>query len=158
MLMSTDALLDIRLPNGEFFDDQFWRYWEDTDLCHRAGVAGYKAVVAERAVAHHVGHKSIGGGFSPVFVYYRERNKILVANKVLQPGMKLLFHSVCAPLAIGRALKNLLRRRPLVARAVMQGLSDGYRGVTGKWKHHDQAILQQVQAAAVYAQEHPSDD
>jgi hypothetical protein len=138
MLIAREALESLRLSEGVFLDDKLFFGWDEAEFCHRAAKAGYNIVIAKRAVARDIGRKTVAGGWSsPLYVYYRERNKILVAAKVLPPGLKLLFHFTNPPLALGRAFKDLCRRRPRSARAVLLGLLDGYRGVGGKWKWHD---------------------
>lgn len=63
-----------------FFDDNFFAYCEDTDLGLRGRLAGWKAVLASRAVVYHK-YSGTGGAFSPFKLYLVERNHYWVAVK-----------------------------------------------------------------------------
>jgi hypothetical protein len=137
-LIRRDALESLRLSPGEFLDRRLFLGWDEAEFCHRAGKAGYKIVIAKHALAYDSGQKGIVGGWaSSPYVYYRERNKTLVAKKVLPPGLRLLFHLTHPPLTVARAAKNLFQGRRKEARAMICGLVDGYRGIGGKWRWHD---------------------
>lgn len=51
-LFKREMLEDIKL-NGEYFDEDFFIYVEDVDLCWRAQLYGWKALYAPAAVAYH---------------------------------------------------------------------------------------------------------
>jgi GT2 family glycosyltransferase len=58
------------------FNDSFWNYYEETDFCHRAWLAGYEVWYSPKAVCHH----SNGGtslGFRNDFIQYHNfKNKL----------------------------------------------------------------------------------
>jgi GT2 family glycosyltransferase len=67
---------------GGFDEGYFPAYWEESDFCERARRAGYRVVVAPRAVvAHH--EASATGKFSPEFYFYYHRNRLRYAAKWL---------------------------------------------------------------------------
>ena len=47
------AMLQDIETKGEYFDEDYRSYVEDVDLCWRAQLAGWKALYAPRAIAHH---------------------------------------------------------------------------------------------------------
>lgn len=47
------SMLDDLAPDGEYFDETFFAYYEDADLAWRAHLRGWEAVYAPRAVANH---------------------------------------------------------------------------------------------------------
>lgn len=55
-------------------DPTFYAYFEDADWCYRAKDAGYKVVVAPKAIVHHFGSVS-WNNFSFKKVYLTERNR-----------------------------------------------------------------------------------
>lgn len=55
LLLNTDALRQVGL-----FDERFFLYWEDADLCFRLRNAGWGLVVADSARIHHRGSATTG--------------------------------------------------------------------------------------------------
>jgi GT2 family glycosyltransferase len=142
MLVRRDVLHAVCKRRGFYLNIYLFAYGDELDFCFVARQAGYKSIVARRAVAsHHAGNR-LQGRYNPTFFhYYTTRNRILLANSMLPLHWKLLFHSVYFPLSIRRILKMLIQRELYVARAIFCGFVDGYRGITGKWKYHNQEAL-----------------
>jgi len=69
-----------------FFDDDFFAYAEDSDLGLRGRLAGWKAVLATKAVVYHKYSQS-SGSFSSLKVYLVERNHYWVALKNFPTGL-----------------------------------------------------------------------
>lgn len=130
-------LLERRLEECRFaLDPQFFMYAEETDLCLYGYSKGYRCVVARDAVVCHGLSKSSGGAGNPRSYYYLTRNRIYLANRWLSLPWKILFHLYYIP---SRLALRLLRVRKVgdgSARAVFNGLLDGYRGKKGKWQRH----------------------
>jgi len=61
-------------------DEDFFMYCEDTDLGLRARWAGWRAVAAPQAVVYHK-YSGSSSAYSPMKMYYVERNHYLVALK-----------------------------------------------------------------------------
>ena len=59
------------------FDDRFFLYYEDADLCYRVRKAGYELSFCPEAKIWHVSGASGGGGGSPLQRYYLTRNRLL---------------------------------------------------------------------------------
>ncbi len=64
------------------FDEKYFLYLEDLDLCYRAKQAGFKIGYLPDAVVYHKNAKSTGLG-SPLQDYYITRNRMLFASKYL---------------------------------------------------------------------------
>jgi N-acetylglucosaminyl-diphospho-decaprenol L-rhamnosyltransferase len=81
-LFSRRLLEDLRESHGEWFDETFFCYAEDTDLAVRARWLGYAPGYASDAVVRHVGSLSSGGRGSDFVLYHGIRNSIwwLVKN------------------------------------------------------------------------------
>ena len=76
------------LDETGFFDTDYFAYYEDFDLAWRARLAGWKALVAPRALVYHV-HSATGGEMSRFKTYYTHRNKWYVIIKNWPLGILL---------------------------------------------------------------------
>lgn len=47
------TVLEKILINGELFDPKFFAYFEETDLCHRVWLAGFRIVFAPKSIIYH---------------------------------------------------------------------------------------------------------
>jgi hypothetical protein len=143
VMLRRDTLRAVRKLRGEYLESRLFMYWDELSFAHAARQAGYKTVVARRAVARHKSRYGPGGK-STSSLYYITRNKVHVAREVLPTRWKLVFYLLDVPLTLAQSARNLLRRRPDFARAILCGLFDGYRGVYGKWKFHDQELAKTI--------------
>lgn len=82
-LYTTDLFRKIYQPAGEYFDEQFFCYAEDTDLAWRAVLLGYRSAYAESAVVYHKGSIASGGPNSDFVLYHGIRNSLFVLVKDL---------------------------------------------------------------------------
>lgn len=75
------------------FDERYFLYLEDMELCFRARKAGIRIMYVPKAVVYHENAKSTGLG-SPLQDYYITRNRLLFAFKYLswQKRLVLLKH------------------------------------------------------------------
>ncbi|MCW2777497.1 MAG: putative glycosyl transferase, partial [Frankiales bacterium] len=63
-----------------WFDDDFFLYYEDTDLSWRLRLAGWRLRYEPRAVVRHV-HSASSVEWSPTFVFHTTRNRLLMLVK-----------------------------------------------------------------------------
>jgi len=140
MMIHRDVLESVRRRTGHFLDDDLFLYFEEVDFCGRARQLGYDCVMAAQAVVYHGEASSSGGRYNPIAYYYTSRNRTRVARHLLPWPLRLLFHGFNIPQCLGRVAVNLARGRRDAAKAIFRGALDGYRGVSGKWKDHDQAF------------------
>ena len=63
-----------------WFDDDFFLYYEDTDLSWRIRARGYAISYEPTAVLRHV-HAASSGEGSPLFVFHVDRNRLLMLTK-----------------------------------------------------------------------------
>lgn len=80
-LYTTDLLQQVYQATGEYFDDRFFCYAEDTDLAWRAVLLGYRAAYAKDAVVYHKGSIASGGPNSDFVLYHGIRNSLFVLVK-----------------------------------------------------------------------------
>lgn len=80
-LYTADLLRQVHAVSGEYFDDRFFCYAEDTDLAWRAVLLGYRAAYAEDARIYHKGSISSGGPNSDFVLYHGIRNSLFTLVK-----------------------------------------------------------------------------
>lgn len=116
------------------FDEEYFLYWEDIDLSHRALNAGGRLAIAEATVVHDAGgtQTAIGAGRakSETYYYYNIRNRLLYAVKHLPGGDVKRWERSAARVGYGVLLRG--GRRQLVTsvqpwRAYLRALRDGRR-------------------------------
>jgi GT2 family glycosyltransferase len=138
MLISTRSLEDVNAYSAHYLDDRLFMYMEEHAFCFEASKLGHETFLAAQAVAYHKRGRSSGGGKGPLRCYYGNRNRVLLANRMLPLVSKVLFHLANVSYVFAQSITHAVRHRRASARAVLQGVLDGYRGVGGKWKYHDQ--------------------
>ena len=139
ILVGSHVLRSVRQRRGTYLDDALFLYSDELDFCTAAHREGYKAVVARNAiVCHRVKLRRRGTANSAHSYYYCTRNRVILSRTLLPLGYRLIFHLFYPPLCVKRVVGCLLLRNPRLAWAIACGLRDGYRGVGGKWKYHDQ--------------------
>ncbi len=136
MLIRNDVLRAVAQLGRGYLDDRLFLYWDELAFCNTARKMGFKCVVARAAIVRHKGGKSSGGFSNPIYYYYSGRNRILLVSEFLPWRWRLVFHAIHAPMRLVSAAKSWVSGRKQSARAILRGLVDGYRGVTGKWNQH----------------------
>jgi GT2 family glycosyltransferase len=100
-----------------WFDDDFFLYYEDTDLSWRLRAAGWSIRYEPSAVVRHV-HSATSVEWSPTFTFHTTRNRLLMLVKdatATRARRELTAFAVDSLLLFARALKGLLKgRRPVM--------------------------------------------
>jgi GT2 family glycosyltransferase len=99
-----------------WFDDDFFLYYEDTDLSWRLRAAGWSIRYEPSAVVRHI-HSASSIEWSPTFTFHTTRNRLLMLMKdatTARARHELTAFAVDSVLLFARAMKGLLRgRRPV---------------------------------------------
>jgi GT2 family glycosyltransferase len=74
---------------GEYYDEDFFAYADDTDLGWRARIRGWKCIYAPEAKVYHM-HSASYGTYSPLKAFLVERTRIWVQIKNL-PAAAILY-------------------------------------------------------------------
>jgi GT2 family glycosyltransferase len=96
------------------FDDDFFLYYEDTDLSWRVQAAGWRIRYEPSAVLRHH-HAASSGEASPVFQFHVQRNRLLMLTKNASRGLALR-QVLRYPLTVASMARRTLRQG-LAARA-----------------------------------------
>jgi GT2 family glycosyltransferase len=75
-LYTANLLRQVYSASGEYFDEQFFCYAEDTDLAWRAVLLGYQAAYAADARVYHKVSIASGGPGSDFVLYHGIRNSL----------------------------------------------------------------------------------
>ncbi|MGF7233935.1 MAG: glycosyltransferase, partial [Frankia sp.] len=70
----------------DWFDDDFFLYYEDTDLSWRIRARGYAIRYIPDAVVRHI-HSASSVEWSPLFVFHTDRNRLLMLTKNATLGL-----------------------------------------------------------------------
>lgn len=130
-LYTTELLRQLHQATGEYFDEQFFCYAEDTDLAWRAVLLGYRAAYAEDALVYHKGSISSGGPNSDFVLYHGIRNSLFVLVKDVPTSFLLrnLFWMLVLHIAIllRYTIKGKLRVVARLYRDFVRGIPVMYR-------------------------------
>jgi GT2 family glycosyltransferase len=106
------------LRQAGVFDDDFFLYYEDTDLSWRLRALGWRIRYQPAAVARHI-HSASSVEWSPLFVFHTDRNRLLMLTKNASAGLAarevLRYPLTTASLALREVARaRHTRRRPPV--------------------------------------------
>jgi GT2 family glycosyltransferase len=104
------------LRQAGVFDDDFFLYYEDTDLSWRLRSLGWRIRYQPAAVARHI-HSASSVEWSPLFVFHTDRNRLLMLTKNASAGLAarevLRYPLTTASLALREVARSRhTRRRP----------------------------------------------
>jgi GT2 family glycosyltransferase len=113
VVLRTEALREAGL-----FDEDFFLYYEDTDLSWRLRALGWSIRYQPSAVVRHI-HSASSVEWSPLFTFHTERNRLLMLTKNARAGLaarEVLRYPVTTVKYVGRDLlrARYARRRPPV--------------------------------------------
>ncbi len=116
------------------FDDRYFRYVEDIDVCLRARRAGFRVVFAPHARVHHKGKGMADGKTSPLILYYSVRNHLMLMREYGMGGLvaRLARVPIICLLYAAYALRAPAGLRWAGVVAVWRGCRDYERGIVGE--------------------------
>jgi GT2 family glycosyltransferase len=114
------------------FDEDFFAYYEEVDLCFRALQAGLPPMVAPAAEIAHAGHRGFGGGMTTVSAYLKTRNLWRLGYQHCE-GLRLyIFVLGYTALMAASALGYSVRGRFDVVHAMREGWRAAINGEVGE--------------------------
>jgi len=121
------AALALRTEAGRavgWFDDDFFLYYEDTDLAWRLRTAGWDVRYAPKAIVRHH-HSATSREFSRIWFFHVDRNRLLMLTKNATLGLaarEVARYVLTTASMIVRSLRMALRgRRPDLGRLLLRG-------------------------------------
>jgi GT2 family glycosyltransferase len=114
ILLSRNMLLDIGL-----FDDIYFMYFEDTDLCWRAKNAGYRFYYQPKAIFNH-DHSGTAIEWSDFFTYYVISNRSLIQLKLgTMQKFYLTIRNSCREFFIVQMIRKDINFKTKVGKAIL---------------------------------------
>lgn len=116
------------------FDNSFFAYREDIDVCYRAEINGYHSIYASDAFVYHLGSATTGGKYSHFKIFHGTRNTVWLHYK----NMPLVIHLINLPfLLTGHIIKFLYFIKKGYGKDYLKGFLAGIGGIfTRKVKKH----------------------
>jgi GT2 family glycosyltransferase len=134
LLVPSGLLRDVGL-----LDDNFFIYYDDTDFVRRARSKGYRLWFVPDAVIYHAKGGTIGGAQMPFGLYYLTRNRPYLIRKHVHSPLRLAaFWGYFLSSRFILLVRFLAQGRRDLARAMLLGLMDYWRGRMGKTVERDQ--------------------
>ncbi len=94
----TAMLIDLnKLKKIGYFNERYFLYYEDTDLCQRFIKKGYSLKIAKNSKILHSISNASGGEYSSTFLYYMTRNHLYNSNENLK-GINKFTSKIISPL------------------------------------------------------------
>jgi GT2 family glycosyltransferase len=113
------------------FDEAFFAYYEEVDLCLRARRHGFLVLCAPQAVVAHDGMRGFLAGFSALSAELKARNLLRLMRRWARPVDYVLLGPTYALLMAGSLALYAARRRGDVVAALLRGTMAGLRGRGG---------------------------
>ncbi len=111
------------------FDEDYFIYYEETDLCWRLRLLGYRIVTVPTARVYHLGGGTMGR-VKPLAVYFRRRNQLTTLLKNYGLARALFYSSLLIMRYLGFSVLRVLSRRDLaITRAVLSALVWNFRNI-----------------------------
>lgn len=131
LLIKREVFKKIGQPTGGF-DERYFLYFEDADLCLRTRKAGYELAVAKNAILHHKVSATTSKLGSARLLRYHYRNAHLfnMKNAPLLTFVLLSFWSV--GVIIKQLFKLTIGREKQISKEILLGVVDFYLGRFGK--------------------------
>ena len=107
-----------------YFDEHFFAYMEDVDICYRAKIHGYKNIYCADAQIYHIGSATSGSKYNSFKVRLAARNNVYVPYKnmpILQLLMNISF------LALGFLVKYLFFIKKGYGKEYKEGFVEGIK-------------------------------
>lgn len=120
------------LEKTGLFDERYFLYFEDADLCLRIQKAGFKLAIAEKALIHHQVSAATSKLGSARLLRYHYRNALLFNLKNGPWWAKVLLPFWSLGIMIKQSVKIILNRERLISRKILLGVLDFHLNQFGK--------------------------
>ena len=107
-----------------YFDEHFFAYMEDVDICYRGKIHGYKNIYCADAQIYHIGSATSGSKYNSFKVKLAARNNVYVPYKNM-PILQLLINMPF--LALGFLIKYLFFIKKGYGKEYKEGFIEGIK-------------------------------
>ncbi len=111
-----------------YFDEAFFAYLEDIDLCFRARMQGYKVIFEPSAVVYHIGSATSGSKYNDFKVRLASRNNVYLLHKNM-PLWMLVLNSPF--LILGDVVKYIFMARAGFGNIFLKGKLEAFKTLKG---------------------------
>lgn len=118
------------LEKTGLFDENYFLYYEESDLCYRAGQAGYPCGHTPEAVIYHKVSAAVQP-VSTVGTYYMTRNRHYFIKKYYRGVYRLSALAFVTGFNFLRKVYHLLRGRPDKSKTITRAVRDANNGKMG---------------------------
>lgn len=126
MLIKTEAI-----EKSGLFDDNFFLYGEDVDLCYRTLKSGFRIFVAPKAKIYHKVSSSTSKALKTLPLYYVTRNRLYLSKKHFNKAFLLTFLYLVVTMFL-KSIVWLLQGKVKNVRAIIKAFTDFFSGKMGK--------------------------
>lgn len=127
-------VLDKVAIHGNIFDPLYFAYFEETDLCHRVWLAGYRIVYASKSVIYHKAGGTSTGMVSAFIQYHSFKNRIQSYLTNLGVPALIRIMPLHIALTLGFAASAVLRGRFRLGVAVVRSVTWNISRIRGTLK------------------------
>jgi len=113
------------------FDESFFAYYEEVDLCLRARRDGFRIVCAPQAIVIHDGMRGFAAGFTPLSAELKARNLIHLMRTWARPADWLLLAPTYVLLLTASFVLYACRGRWDILAGLLRGIAAGVQGRSG---------------------------
>ncbi|MBU1327492.1 glycosyltransferase family 2 protein [Patescibacteria group bacterium] len=121
-MMFKKEVLDTVAIDGNIFDPDYFAYFEESDLCHRVWLAGYRIVYAYKSVIYHKMGATSASMNNAFIQYHSFKNRIRTYLKNLQIRSMIPMIFIQSILTEGFSFFSLVRGNIQLAWAIQRAL------------------------------------
>lgn len=138
---------------GELFDSRYFAYYEESDLCHRTWLAGYRIVYAPASIVYHKMGGTSTGFVNSYIQFHSFKNRINSLIKNLEPGNLALILPVHLVICMCVAFAYLLRGNVGMFSAIFKAMwwNITTLGATIKKREYIQSHMRKVTDREIFA-------
>ncbi|XHH10575.1 MAG: glycosyltransferase family 2 protein [Candidatus Bathyarchaeia archaeon] len=122
------------LKKAGLFDKDIFMYYDETDLCWRIRLAGYKVVFAPASIVFHASGLTTAKVYDQKKLFFAQRNHLMIVIKNFELNNMFKAVSVSIIYEIRNALLFILRRKTLASLAILKALFWNLFNLRKTWK------------------------
>jgi GT2 family glycosyltransferase len=122
------------LEKSGLFDPDIFMYYDETDLCWRIRLAGFKVIYVPDSVVYHAAGLTTQKVYNQKKLFFAQRNHLMVLTKNYNGANMVKAVSVSVFNEVRNALLCFMRRQPFAGLAIVRALVWNLSNFRGTWK------------------------